>query len=67
LWLDVGDGEAAARKLWSDAALRVMPGAYLGFGSGADNPGTKYVRVALVDELATVTDAVERMVEILSP
>ena len=65
LWLDVGDGEDATRRLWSKAALRVMPGAYLGHGDGAANPGTKYVRVALVDELATITDAVERIVDTL--
>ena len=65
LWLDVGDGEDAARRLWSQAALRVMPGAYLGHGEGAANPGTKFVRVALVDELATITDAVERVVDTL--
>jgi aspartate/methionine/tyrosine aminotransferase len=65
LWLDVGDGEDATRRLWADAALRVMPGAYLGHGMGSANPGSKYVRVALVDELAVVTDAVERMVATL--
>ena len=30
LWLDVGDGEAAALKLWREAALRSLPGAYIG-------------------------------------
>lgn len=66
LWLDVANGEQAARKLWSEAALRVMPGAYLGFGEGADNPGHAYIRVALVDDLATTTDAVERISETLA-
>ena len=28
LWLDVGDGEAAALRLWRDAAIRVLPGGY---------------------------------------
>ena len=66
LWLDVRDGEDATRKLWSKAALRVMPGAYLSHGDGAANPGHAYVRVALVDDVATITDAVERVVEVLS-
>ncbi|MBM3507997.1 MAG: aminotransferase class I/II-fold pyridoxal phosphate-dependent enzyme [Alphaproteobacteria bacterium] len=65
LWLDVGNGEDAARRLWAEAALRVMPGAYLSHGEGAANPGHAHVRVALVDDLATTTDAVERIVATL--
>lgn len=34
LWLDVGDGEAAAVHLWREQGLRVLPGAYL----AAHNP-----------------------------
>ena len=30
LWLDVGDGEAVTRRLWAEAAVKVLPGAYLG-------------------------------------
>ena len=61
LWLDVGDGEAAARRLWGDAALRVLPGAYMA-RAGADgvNPARQFIRVALVHDLATTTEAVER-------
>lgn len=66
LWLDVRDGEDATRRLWGKAALRVMPGAYLSYGDGIANPGHAYVRVALVDDVATTTDAVERIVEVLS-
>ena len=49
LWLRVGDGEAAALRLWREAGVRVLPGAYLG-RAGADgvNPGADYIRVALV-------------------
>ena len=28
LWLDVGDGEEAALRLWREAAVRVLPGGY---------------------------------------
>ncbi|MEL0143679.1 MAG: aminotransferase class I/II-fold pyridoxal phosphate-dependent enzyme, partial [Alphaproteobacteria bacterium] len=37
LWLDVGDSEAAAYKLWTKAGLRVLPGAFLAreIGRGA--------------------------------
>jgi N-succinyldiaminopimelate aminotransferase len=29
LWLDVGDGERAAKALWRDAGIKVLPGGYL--------------------------------------
>jgi len=52
LWLPVDDGEAAALKLWRQTGVRVLPGAYLAQDAGArfggGNPGTGYVRVALV-------------------
>jgi aspartate/methionine/tyrosine aminotransferase len=58
LWLPVpegiGDGEAAALKLWRQTGVRVLPGAYLSREVGGENPGKGYVRVALVapyDEL----------------
>lgn len=67
LWLDVGGGEAAARKLWTEAGLRVIPGAYLA-RPGADgvNPGDAYIRVALVHDPATVADGLERLVRTLA-
>ena len=30
LWLDVGNGEETALKLWREAGVRVLPGAYMG-------------------------------------
>ena len=66
LWLDVGDGEKAAKKLWAEAALRVLPGAFLAksdaFGA---NPGAKYVRIALIDDLPSTQDALGRLSNIL--
>ncbi|TPE53121.1 aminotransferase class I/II-fold pyridoxal phosphate-dependent enzyme [Amaricoccus solimangrovi] len=55
LWLDVGDGEAAALRLWRETGVRVLPGGYLG-RAGADgvNPGAPYIRVALVAPEAEV-------------
>ena len=35
LWLDVGNGEEAALKLWRDGGIRVLPGAYMGRESRA--------------------------------
>jgi aspartate/methionine/tyrosine aminotransferase len=48
LWLPVGDGEAAALKLWQETGVRVLPGAYLSRDVNGDNPGKGYIRVALV-------------------
>ncbi len=52
LWLPVpeqmGDGEAAALRLWVEAGVRVLPGAYLSREVGGQNPGARYLRVALV-------------------
>ena len=66
LWLNVGDGEAAARRLWTEAAIRVLPGAYMARPDDAGgNPGAAYIRVALVHDLATTTGALERLVKVL--
>lgn len=48
LWLPVNDGEEAALKLWREAGVRVLPGAYLSRDVRGDNPGKGYIRVALV-------------------
>lgn len=48
LWLPVDDGEAATMKLWRETGVRVLPGAYLSRDAGGQNPGTGYIRVALV-------------------
>ena len=48
LWLPVEDDEAAAVKLWTETGVRVLPGSYLGQVANEQNPGSGYVRVALV-------------------
>jgi aspartate/methionine/tyrosine aminotransferase len=48
LWLPVEDDEAAASKLWTETGLRVLPGSYLGQIANEQNPGSGYIRVALV-------------------
>lgn len=48
LWLPVEDGEAAALRVWQETGVRVLPGAYLAQGEGPDNPGTHFIRAALV-------------------
>lgn len=66
LWLDVGDGEAAALALWRQAKIRVLPGAYLAREDAAGvNPGKPYIRVALVHDLETTRRALGRLAEVL--
>ena len=48
LWLPVEDDEVASLKLWTKTGVRVLPGSYLGQVANEQNPGSGYVRVALV-------------------
>jgi len=70
LWLDVGDGEKEALKLWQKAGVRVLPGAYMGremvTGEKRSNPGFAFIRVALVNDLSTINGALDRMAQVLS-
>ena len=65
LWLDVGDGEATALRLWREAGVRVLPGVYLTTGTDEPDPGRGYVRVALVHDEAVVDEALSRLVSTL--
>ena len=50
LWLPVEDGEMAAVKLWEETGVKVLPGAYLAQDVNGVNPGTGYIRIAMVAE-----------------
>jgi N-succinyldiaminopimelate aminotransferase len=66
LWLDVGDGEAAALRLWRDAAIRVLPGGYTARAANAGvNPGAEYIRLAIVHDEATLDAAFARIRRVL--
>jgi len=68
LWLDVGDGEAAASALWREAAIKVLPGGYMGRPDASGyNPGAAFIRVALVYEPALLDGALARMAGVLEP
>lgn len=63
LWLDVENGERAAATLWTEAGVRVLPGSYLTApvnGNTAD-PGGRFIRVAMVHDLETTAEALERI------
>lgn len=66
LWLDVGDGEEATRRLWAEAAVRVLPGAYMTRpNADGSNDGKPYIRIALVGDLETTESALTRMTRVL--
>jgi aspartate/methionine/tyrosine aminotransferase len=60
LWLpvppEIGDSEDAAKKLWAEAGIQVLPGTYLSRDGAGGNPGRNFIRVALVAS-ATETEA----------
>jgi N-succinyldiaminopimelate aminotransferase len=68
LWLDVGDGETAALKLWREAGIRTLPGSYLvrDLGDGVSAAaGKPYLRIALVCELEQTREALQRISKVL--
>lgn len=61
LWLDVGDSEAAALKVWREAGIRSLPGAYLARPeNGGEAAGKPYLRLALVADVPTTRAALQR-------
>jgi N-succinyldiaminopimelate aminotransferase len=68
LWLDVshlGGAEQATLTLWQRGGVKVIPGAYLAERDRAGiNPGSDYVRVALVQDASTIEAALERIVQL---
>lgn len=66
LWLNVGDGVAAAKKLWQDAGIRVLPGAYLAREDAlGHNPGLPYIRLVLVHNEDKLAAALEKIANTL--
>ena len=70
LWLDMsqfGGGSDATVTLWKRMGVKVIPGAFLAqTGRDGTNPGANFVRVALVQDPATIREALERLVLVLS-
>ena len=63
--LTVVDGYRA--RLWGEVGVKVVPGGYLS-ATGADgvNPGADFIRIAMVESLATSREALSRLSEVLS-
>lgn len=67
LWLPVEDGEAATTKLWREAGVKVLPGAYLARDYNGANPGSGYIRAALVAPKDEMRVGLERLRACLYP
>lgn len=64
LWLDVapfGGGLKVAGDLWRQEGVRTVPGGFLAKGPADDNPGSRFIRVAMVADFATTLEALQRM------
>lgn len=62
LWLEVpGGGEAFARRLYEEYNVIVLPGGYLGRPVAGPNPGSPYVRVALVAGIEENREGLRRL------
>lgn len=69
LWLDMsqyGGAGHATVTLWKRMGVKVIPGAFLAMpGRDGTNPGANYVRFALVQDPATIREALERTISVL--
>ncbi len=69
LWLDVsrwGSGAQVAEKLWREAGVKALPGAYIASDMpDGSNPGDKYIRLALVESLEVSKEAFRRILDSL--
>jgi N-succinyldiaminopimelate aminotransferase len=59
-----GDDAAFARRLLAEKNVTVLPGSYFARDAHGVNPGSGYVRIALVAPLAECAEAVDRIVDL---
>lgn len=66
LWANIhGDDTVFSRNLFAEQNVTVLPGSFLSRDSDGINPGSGYVRMALVAPLAECIDAAKRIKEFL--
>jgi N-succinyldiaminopimelate aminotransferase len=61
-----GDDEVFARELYRTQHVTVLPGRYLARNAHGENPGSGYVRIALVPPMTDCVDAARRIVEFVN-
>ena len=59
------DDTRFSRELYQQANVTVLPGSFLGRSHDGVNPGSGYVRIALVPPLEQCIDAAQRMVRVI--
>ena len=67
LWIETSiDDREFTKALYEEQGLIVLPGSYLGTYVNKKNPGSGFVRLAIVHELDLVSESMKRLKEFLS-
>ena len=67
LWLNVNNGVEMAKRMWEEAAIKVLPGRFLCHSGVADDettPADAYIRLALVEPQPVIEDAMKRILRL---
>jgi N-succinyldiaminopimelate aminotransferase len=64
LWLKVDDDIDFVQRLMAEQAVRALPGSFMAVTTDSGNPGSGYVRVALVHDAARTDTAIRRIAKI---
>ena len=64
LWLNVDDDLNFVRRLMVEQAVRSLPGSFMAVTNGSGNPGSGYVRLALVHDADLTDTAIRRIANI---
>ena len=63
LWLKVDDDIDFVQRLMAEQAVRALPGSFMAVATAAGNPGSGYVRLALVHDADRTDTAIRRIAE----
>ena len=64
LWLKVDDDVLFVKRLMAEQAVRALPGSFMGVKTADGNPGSGYVRLALVHDAKITDEALRRIAKI---
>lgn len=64
IWMPVENDVEFSRRAFTEQGLTVLPGTYLGREVDGVNPGTGYVRIALVADIAECEQALNRLAQL---
>jgi len=65
LWLPVRSSIELTREIWEKTGIKVMPGAYLSVKNKNLDPGSNFIRVALVAEKRICNIAIKKIAEFI--